>query len=198
MSHIQLSDHAKLTMYRYLERRQTITVPYHSWDLYEMPELPQTRRHIWTVKSTTQSSKPRYVFVSFQTNRSRINTDSGLFDTSQIQGVKLYLNSQSYPYDNNQPNFGKFMHQDVYHTFLRIQNSYYPLDYFYETFATAPIYAFDCSRSDVSLLGGSIDIRLEIDAGSNNISANTAAYCLIIYENQFEYSPSSGIVVKST
>lgn len=35
--HITLSDQAKLAMLRYLEKKQTISVPYRSWDLYEMP-----------------------------------------------------------------------------------------------------------------------------------------------------------------
>lgn len=61
--HITLADHAKLTMLRYLEKKKTLTVPYRSWDMYEMPQLPESMRHIWTVKSTTQMSKPRFVFV---------------------------------------------------------------------------------------------------------------------------------------
>lgn len=205
MPHIQLSDHAKLSMFRYLERKQTITVPYRSWDLYEMPQLPTTSRHIWTVKSTTQTSKPRYIFVGFQTDRLKIAADAGKFDYANIESVKLFLNAQCYPYDNYQSKFADSMVQDLYNSYLRIQRSYYPeckgdnpYDYFYEKYLTAPIFAFDCSRSDESLLGGSVDIRLEIDAGSNNIVDKTAAYCLIIYENQFEYSPFSGIVVKST
>lgn len=46
--HIQLSDHAKLSMLRYLERKSTISIPYRSWELYELPSLPQATKHMWT------------------------------------------------------------------------------------------------------------------------------------------------------
>lgn len=202
--HIQLSDHAKLMMLRYLERKQTITVPYRSWDLYEMPQLPQSAKHIWTVKSSSQMSKPRFVFVALQTDRQLVSANSAAFDHCQISDIKLYLNSEYYPYENYDSNFTEGNYQDLYMAFLKIQKSYYnghegenPVNFDYGEYGASPIFAIDCSRTDESLLGGSIDIRLEINA-RENIPANTVAYCLIIYENQFEYSPFSNIVVRNT
>lgn len=202
--HIKLADHAKVSMLKYLERKQTITVPYRSWDLYEIPQLPQSARHVWSVKSTSQISKPRYVMFVLQTNRQIVSRRSDEYDNCNVTDVKLHLNSECYPYENYNSDFVSGNCQDLCAAFLRIQKSYYPQNggfhaytYSYENFNTSPIFAFDCSRSDDSLIGGAVDVRLEINA-SANIPANTAAYCLIIYENQFEYSPFSGIVVKST
>lgn len=203
--HITLSDHAKLKMLRYLEKKQTISVPYRSWDLYEMPQLPESRRHVWTVKSTTQMSKPRYVFVVFQTNKQIVNANSSAFDACNISDIKLFLNTEYYPYDNFNSDFTNGNIQELYNTYLNIQPSYYPgigtdknvAAISYEIFHANPIFAFDCSRSDESLLGGTVDVRVEINA-RENIPANTAAFCLIIYENQIEYSPFSGIVVRNT
>lgn len=201
--HIQLADHAKLAMLKYLERKQTITVPYRSWDLYEMPQMPQSSKHIWTVKSTSQMCKPRYVILVLKTNRQLLAAASDGFDNCGITDVKLHLNSECYPYDNYNSNFTNLNYNDLYLAFTRIQKSYYPqsqsdnpIAFSYETFGTNPLFAFDCSRSDDSLVGGAIDVRLEINA-SANIAANTAAYCLIIHENQFEYSLFSGIVVRN-
>ncbi|XP_055307341.1 uncharacterized protein LOC129571557 [Sitodiplosis mosellana] len=201
--HIQLSDHAKYAMLKYLERKQTITVPYRSWDLYEMPSLPQTDKNIWTVKSSTQASKPRYVLFVLQTARHGLATRADMFDHCNVTDVKLYLNSECFPYENYNSNFTVGNCQDLYNAFAKIQSSYYngtkphnPYTYNYETFKSQPIFAFDCSRTDDSLLGGAVDIRLEINS-SAQIAADTAAYCLIIYENEFEYSSFSGIVVKS-
>lgn len=200
--HITLSDQARLAMLRYMEKKQTISVPYRSWDLYEMPQLPQSRKHIWTVKSTTQMSKPRYVFVVFQTNRQLVSVNSASFDNCNISDVKLYLNSEYYPYDNYNSDFTSLNYQELYHALLQIQPSFYgsnednALILTYEQFGRNPIFAFDCSRSDESLIGGAVDVRLEINS-RENIPANTAAYCLIVHDNQVEYSPFSGIVVKS-
>lgn len=198
---IQLSDQAKYGMLRYLEKNQTITVPYRSWDLYEMPQLPQSTRNIWTVKSTTQIRKPRYVLCVLQTDKQTIAANSDHFDPCGVSDVKLFLNSESFPYENYNSNFTNHNYQDLYLAFLNMQHSYYgpgnnPFTYTYDTYGQHPIFAFDCSRTDESMLGGTVDIRLEIDA-RENIPANTAAYCLIIYENQFEYSPFSSIVVKN-
>lgn len=204
MPHIQLADQAKLQMLKYLERKQTISVPYRSWDLYEMPQLPQSDRHIWTVKSTTQMSKPRYVLVTFQTNRLTVSSNSTAFDHCNISDVKLFLNSDYYPYLNYDSDFNRGNYQNIFYNYLKIQNSYYnglegenPYQYKYDEFGESPIFAFDCSRTDESLMGGTVDIRLEIKARAN-ISANTVANCLIIYDNYFDYSPFSGIVVRST
>lgn len=201
--HIQLADQAKLQMLRYLERKQVIGVPYRSWELHEMPELPQTSKHVWTVKSTTQISKPRFVFVTFQTNKQLVSANSGLYNNLNIRHVRLYLNSEYYPYDAITCDFTNSNYAELYQAFSEIQKSYYPTDetnpisFSYEEYGDHPIFAFDCSRTDESILGGAVDIRLEIDA-RENIAANTVANCLIIYDNYFEYSPFSSIVAKRT
>lgn len=199
--HIQLSDRAKLMMLKYLERQRSITVPYRSWDLYEVPQLPETSRHIWTVKSTSQIRKPRFVLFTLQTDKLKVNQNAATLSHCNISDVKLFLNSECYPYENYNLNFGEYNAEEAYLALLNIHKSYYnqsadnPVSYSYATFCTSPIFAFDCSRADESLLNGVVDVRLEINARAN-IPENTAAFCIIIYENQFEYSPFTGIVNK--
>lgn len=202
--HIVLADSAKLTMLKYLDRKQSISVAFRSWDLCEMPQLPTTSRHIWAVKSTTQISKPRFVFVAFQTNALRVATNSGSVDNCNISDVKLHLNSECIPYDNYNLDFPNSKIHELVFAYLRIQKAYYtgyqnknPVELSYETFLSHPIFVFDCTRSDESLFGSIVDVRLEINA-RQNIDANTAAYCLIIHDNQIDYSPFSSIVVKTT
>lgn len=204
MPHVTLADRAKLTMLKYLEKKQSISVAYRSWDMCEMPQLPQTQRHIWTVKSTTQICKPRFVLVAFQTNALKVESNSGSIDNCDISDVKLFLNSEFYPYDNFNLDFNHSKIIEQFLAYLRIQKIYYdgpqgknPFELSYDIFLTHPIFAFDCTRSDESLFGGVVDVRLEINA-RNNIPANTSAYCLIIHDNQIEYSPFSSIVMKTT
>lgn len=199
--HVQLADQAKLQMLRYLERKQVIGVSYRSWELLEMPELPASNKHIWTVKSTSQICKPRFVLVTFQTNRKLVSTQSERYDNCNIRNVKLYLNNEYFPYDNMECDFVNNRFSELFREFCTIQKSYYPTEadntyeHSYATFGTNPIFAFDCTRTDESLIGGTVDIRLEIDA-HENIPALTTANCLIIYDNYFEYSPFSSIVAK--
>lgn len=203
MPHVTLADRTKLTMLKYLEKKRSILINYRSWDMCEMPQLPRNSRHIWTVKSTTQVSKPRFVLVAFQTNALRVQVNSGSIDHCNISDVKLFLNSEFFPYDNYNLDFPNSKIHELFLMYLRAQKNYYdgpqgknPFELTYDTFVSHPIFVFDCTRSDESLFGGSVDVRLEINA-RENIPENTAAYCLIIHDNQIEYSPFSSIVMKT-
>lgn len=204
--HITLSDRSKLKMLKYLERQRSITVTYRTWDLYEMPALPQTNHHIWAVKTTTNANKPRFVIVGLQTNRKdNFLADVGIYDHCNISDLKLFLNTTCYPYDNMNLDFARNQYMEAHLALNNVQESYYngteaynPYALSYATFKDYVLFAFDCSRSDDSLLNGSsIDVRIEITS-RGNIPANTAAYCLIIRDSSFDYSPFHGIVNKHT
>lgn len=194
--HITLGDGAKLTMLKTLSRNESLFLPFRSWDLYEFPTIPEATRNTWSVKTTSQVNKPRYVVIGFQTNRMNvIQSDASLFDHCNISNIKLYLNNEKYPYDDMNVNFATSNYQELYHMFQCIQNSFYngcaffnPSNMNLDAFAARPIFAFDCSRSDDSIKVGMVDIRVEIESRIN-IPANTSAYCLIIHDNLFEYSP---------
>lgn len=201
IQHVSLSDAAKLSMLKTLERNDDIPLTYRSWDLYELPVVPQATRHDWSVKTTTQLSKPRYVVVAFQTNRNyAVARDVSFFDNCNISDVKLYLNNERYPYDDMNLNFNQTTYHELFYMFSKIQHSYYnntaannALDTTFDDFLDRSLFAFDCSRSDETIKTGMVDIRLEIQARAN-IPANTSAFCLIIHDNLVWYSPFSSIV----
>lgn len=200
--HIQLSDQSKLRMLRYLDKKRTINMPFRSWELYEIPQLPQANKHIWTVKSATSLNKPRFIIVGFQTNRNNAATASSAhFDNCTISDIKLYLNNDVFPYNNLDTNFGQGNYQEIFAALLQIQMSYYgcnsynPFSMTLTDFNSRPLFAFDCSRSDESLVNSTVDVRIEINA-RENIPANTTAFCLIIHDNIVTYSPFDGIINK--
>lgn len=205
MPHVTLSDGAKLTMLQTVAQNKELVLPFRSWDLYEMPVLPQTTRHTWSVKTTNKVNKPRYVIVAFQTGRT--NTTRGnpsQFDHCNVTNMKVYLNNERYPYDDFQLNFAQHNYHELYLAFSKIQQSYYnekggtnPVNGWptYAAFIASPIFTFDCSRSDESLKPGMVDVRVEIET-SANIPANTTAYCLIIHDNIIRYSPFSSAVYR--
>lgn len=203
MPHITLADNAKLKMLKYLERERTISMHFRGWDLYELPAIPQTSRHIWSVKTTSQANKPRYVIVGFQTGRSdNIRTDSSRFDHCNITDVKLFLNTACYPYDNMKLDFEKNDYHEIIMQFFEIQKSYYngaeaynPIGVSYKVFKEHCLFTFDCTRTEDSLVNSAVDVRIEINA-NKNIEANTQAFCLIITDRMMEYSPFNGIVTK--
>lgn len=199
--HISLNDNAKLSMLKTISRNDTLSLPFRSWDLYELPVIPQTTRHTWSVKTTSQVNKPRYVFVAFQTNRNNIiNRDSAVFDHCNISNLKLYLNNERYPYDDLNLNFDEGHFSELFNLFQNVQQTYYngtsiinPMIVNLNAFQLRPLFAFDCTRSDESIKTGMVDVRIEIEA-SQNIPANTTAFCLIVHDNLVEYSPFTSIV----
>lgn len=198
MPHITLADNAKLKMLRYLERKRTISMNFRSWDLYELPAIPQTTRHIWSVKTTSQANKPRYVIVGFQTNRAyNLKLDTSRFDDCNVSDVKLFLNTTCMKL-----NFERNDYHELIMQFYEIQKSYYngaeafnPIEVGYKAFKERCLFAFDCTRTEDTLVNSAVDVRIEINA-TKNIAANTQAFCLIISDREMEYSPFDGIVTK--
>lgn len=203
ISHVLLSDAAKLSMLETVSQNDYLPIAFRSWDLYELPAIPQTTRHTWTVKTTNRVSKPRFVIVAFQTNRNNVVTsDATLFDHCNVTNMKLYLNSQRFPYDDMNLDFTASNYQELFMMLFNIQQSYYnrtggtnPMlnTLTYARFMERPVFAFDCSRTDESIKTSMVDVRLEIET-SVNFSQNTTAFCLIIHDNLIQYSPFSSIV----
>ena len=60
-----------------------------------------TTKHSWAVKTTSQLEKPRYVIFALQTERRNVlSQNDSQFDTCNLTNVKLFLNSDFYPYDD--------------------------------------------------------------------------------------------------
>lgn len=196
MPHVSVADTFRLKLLRMIEKDTPIQIPFRSWELHEYPSLPQTNRQSWTVKTTSQLEKPRYVVLAFQTNKKNsLKTDMSSFDHCDLTNVKLYLNSQYYPYDN--------IHGDMtifYEMFSRFQKSYYGRDTYpavdLDTFKDkSPLYVIDCSKQNDAIRSGPVDVRLEFEA-KENFPDKTTAYCLILHDSHLVYTLLTGTVKK--
>lgn len=93
--YIKVSDLEKIRMLNYISNDPSISKSFRTWELYEYPLLPLSTKHVWSVKTTTQLEKPRYVIVGFQTARKNVKNKSfSEFDHCQLRDIKLFLNSQ--------------------------------------------------------------------------------------------------------
>ncbi|XP_051156195.1 uncharacterized protein LOC127290979 [Leptopilina boulardi] len=201
LPNVRLSDSRKFKLLKYIEKDPLIPISFRTWELYEYPLLPQTANHVWTVKTSTQLEKPRFIILGFQTNRKNVNTrNASHFDHCKITNVKLFLNNQSYPYGNLNLDFDKRHYAVLYDMYANFQATYYnkePQPYLSknEFFEYAPLIVIDCSRQNESLKYGPVDIRLEFES-KKNLPDQTAAYCLILHDRIVEYRPISGGVKK--
>lgn len=203
MPHITLSDRMKLNMMNYLSKNRKITIQHRSMEIMEYPVLPQSTSHMWAVKTVPFVNRPRYVIVGLQTDRNGVRVrNAAKFDACNVSELRLHLNSQIYPYNMSETNISTGLYAELYNRYTSIQSSYYngteaanPFNISCTSFQESPLFVFDTSRADESLIDSAVDIRVEIKA-RQNIPTNTAAYCLIIYDNEFTYSPFDSIVMR--
>ena len=170
---------------------------FRAWKLYEYPLLPKTSSHVWTVKTSTQLEKSRFVILGFQTNRkSNTSRSSSYFDHCNLTNVKLFLNYKCYPYGNLNLNIDHNQYALLYEIYKNFQANYYGKELQTvllrgEFIDFAPLVVIDCSKQNESLKYGLVDVRLEFEA-SENFPTQISAYCLILYDRLVEYKPISG------
>lgn len=204
--HVSVSDTEKLRLLQIVDKQLDVPLHYRTWELYEYPVLPRNDKQIWSVKASSQLNTPRYIVLGFQTNRNnRILADKSRFDHCQLNDLKVYLNSECYPYESLNLNFDNEQISVLYDMYVRFQESFYhdrpaccaaPTLTLEEFRNNAPLIVIDCSHQNEALKKGIIDIRIEFQT-RRNIPANTAAYCLIIHDNLVSYNPYSNIVSRS-
>ena len=199
MPNITLSNARKASLLKFIEKDPALTVSFRSWELYEYPQLPATSKHVWTVKTTNQLEKPRYVILAFQTARNNeAKANASEFDHCNISNVKLFLNSQYYPYGNLNLNMEKNQFVLLYEMFAKFQASYYgrevePIINSTDFKSRIPLIVFDCSKQNESLKSAPVDVRLEFET-KKDFPEKTTALCLIIHDRIIQYKPISGDV----
>ncbi len=129
MPYVQVSDSRKISLFKFLEKDRPITMSFRSKEFFEYPLLPATPKHIWVVKTSNQLEKPRFIIVGLQTQRKSVkDADASLFDNCDITNVKLFLNSQYYPYSNLNLNIVQNQYAVLYDMYANFQSAYYGKD----------------------------------------------------------------------
>jgi len=153
------------------------------------------------VKTSTALEKPRYAILGFQTNRqNKKDQNASHFNHAKLRNVKLYLNSQCYPYANLNLDITNNQFALLYDMYSLFQSEYYskedePLLSKGEFLNYAHFAIINCSRQNELLKTGTVDVRLEFES-YENFPAGTTAYCLILHDRIVDYSPLSGTVVQ--
>lgn len=198
--HVILSDASKLEMLRKLNIEKSIPFAFRKWDLYELPALRKTKTDIWPVKTSTHMEKPRYMLIAFKTKQGdQHNVRANHFDHVNVSNIKLYLNSEIYPYEDWKLDFGAKNYLRAYLNYMNFQDSYYEREpkplLNYTNFLKSPIFVIDCSKQNEALKSSTVDVKLELEA-TEDFKEHTAVYALILHDVVFEYLPLTGEVRK--
>jgi len=137
-----------------------------SWDLYEFPLLHSTTKHSWAVKAASQLGKPRYVIFALQTGKKNsVSQNVTLFDDCKLINVKLYLNSEFYPYDDLNLDFEKNTFAVLFDMYSCFRKSYgcdnsTTLLTISKFLHCDPLAVIDCSRQNKSVKTAIVDVRI--------------------------------------
>lgn len=199
--HVRPSDEQKINLLKFISKNKPISMSFRSWEMMEYPVLPQTSKHVWVMKTSTNLERPRFILLGFQTGRKHSKiTNASQFDTCSLRDVKIYLNSSSFPYSPLNINFQSNQYSIIYDMYANFQKNYYgkecePLLSRNDFANFAPLFIIDCSKQSEAIKTSSVDLRLEIQTDVN-VPADTAAFCLILFDRIIEYVPMTGVVKK--
>ncbi|XP_065365552.1 uncharacterized protein LOC135958584 [Calliphora vicina] len=167
-------------------------ITFRSWDCHYHPQLSASQNHIWNVKLAANRERPRFVLIAFKHNNKLTH--------SNLNNIKVHLNSDSYPYDDLNVKFDNQRFAILYDMYVKFQQNFYmreaqPLLSAEEFKEKAPIIVIDVSHQNEAVTTGPIDIKVEFST-DKIVEANTSAYCLLIHDRLIEYSPLTASVKK--
>lgn len=197
---VRVSDREKIMLLKVINSHEPITCAFRTWELCEYPFLPQNTTHSWKVKTTNKLEKPRYAVIGFQCDRKNsVVKPMSRFDHCNIKNLKVYLNSEVFPYEDFQSDFTKNKVATLYRAYAEFQKSYYarenvtPLLNRSDFKNYAPIIVIDMSRQNDNIKTSTVDLRIEFEA-DEAFPASTSAYCLILHDQIITYNPFNGEV----
>lgn len=202
MPHLTVSDYEKIKLLDIIEKNVPIPITHRRWEMFSYPMLQESHIFTWILKASTFLEKPRFVIFGLQTDRRHnLRKQASHFDHNNLKNIKLYLNSQAYPYENLSLDFRKSQFALAYDMYTKFQRSYYfdrksicePLLSKEQFRDLAPLIVIDCSYQNEMIKQGAIDARLEFET-EGDIPPNTAAYCLVLHEQFISYEPLTGRV----
>lgn len=201
--HVSVRDDLRLHLLTQYRKNVPINMTFRKWSLSYYPSIPLSREGSWSLRTASNIEKPRYIILGFQTARDNdVSKDPSCFDPQTLTDIRVYLNSEAYPYEQLSIDFNKKQYLPLYLMYCNFQESYYSKDLSepllgYEEYLTkAPLCVIDTSKqSEVWKSGVSVDILVAWKFNSNP-AANTVLYALIISDSFCKLYPLTNSVQK--
>lgn len=197
--HVSVDIPQQLALTKILNANIDIPIYFRSWELIEYPTVPENNRHTWPVKTSSKLETPRHVIVAFQTGKkNKVTSNMSQFDHVNLTNIRVFLNSERYPYNDLFLDFKNNKYASLYEMFSEFRSSYYekenePIFSPKEFKSIAPIAHINCSRQKETLQASSVVLRIEFET-NENIPKDTSAYCLVLHDKVYYYNPMTKIV----
>ena len=201
--HVELSPPHRLKFLKIIEQGRKIEMQFRAFKLFVFPKLPRTTSLYWQVQNFSLTNRPIFIIVAFSNNRANdLKKDNTHFDHLKLKNMKIFLNSQSLPYESQSFNFQNSKCSEAYKAFLDFRKFYLGRDendsaISFDNFQkNYPIFIFNRMFMEPVLKSGAIDLRIEADFHEIIPSENVSAYCLAVCEESIVYNPLTNIVEK--
>ncbi|CAG9815522.1 unnamed protein product [Phaedon cochleariae] len=183
--HVMPSDRQKLKLLNRLNKSSTakIKLAYRMCDLYELPAIRETASDIWAIKTTSSLERPRYIIIGFQSsdNTDDRSKDATKFIHAGVNNIRLYLNSEVYPYERWNLDFDRKLDAVAFYAYENFQRSYYGKDMgepmmSIEEFRKNPLFIIDCYHQPDAMKTSTVDIKLEFETRETKFPPNTKVH----------------------
>ena len=157
--------------------------------------VPESNTFTWRLGVKAAPEQPRWGFLAFQTDKSnqqsKLNT---VFDHCKLNSAHITLNTERYPLNDFETDFGKNHFDHFYDSFINFRKKFYGIDNlisstnvgFIDYKTLFPIFCFDLRRQSERLKTGVTDITLECRFG-DTVPAKTIAYCVLISDRKLKF-----------
>jgi hypothetical protein len=200
MLHIKLNDSIYAPFLKNMSKRCVAKLAWREWETHEHPGMPATSSYTWSIKTTTQIERPQYIIVFFQTGQeSSFSHNITIYKDNAIRKITAWINGEYFPHSDIEIDFSKKYLAQLYDQYLRFNEAYNgdstakPMLSMTEFEMRTPMFIIDCTKHEMALSDGPVDVKLEINA-TQNMAANTTALCCVINDKIVTYSPLEGTV----
>lgn len=191
--HITAGLAQELALTKYIDKNIDTQVAFRSWQLHVISGVHTNTLHSHAIATSTKLQTPRQVIVGFQTDRSgKLSKNMSQYDHCSIKNIRVYLNTERYPYDNLNIDFENNHFAALYDMYSHFQSTYYnkpdePLLNSPDFKEKAPLIVVNCSNQRDYIQANAVVFRLEFET-TTNVAANTTAYCLVLHDRVFSYN----------
>ncbi|KAI4454240.1 hypothetical protein MML48_10g00008009 [Holotrichia oblita] len=159
---------SELHLTKIADRNVLLEMSFRDWELHKYPTLPETTKHNWIIKTAPSLETP------------------------------AILNGKKYPYEDLNVDFGANRYSTLYDMYAGFQKTYYNREgggslFEVTHFKLCLLMGIDCMYQENTIHKSGVDIRIEFTT-KENVAANTIAYCLLLHDKLYEYSPFNKMV----
>lgn len=185
-------DIARMQLFKIIENKETLDVNFRNRYCNKI-SVPQTTHFTWRLSTKASPECPRWVIITFQTNKSSDQTkNASIFDHLNLNNIYVKLNSRDYPSVKYDLSFSKMQFSRAFLDAVDFSTKYFGIDD--NCFSVKPsdykklypIFVIDIKNQKEKMKGGITDITVEAFF-SKNVPINTDAFALVISDKMIKF-----------